>query len=56
MLKNSFKATGFNYDSHDCNINGKCILQEGWLAMLKGYEVSLAGLFQHTCLPYKNKF
>jgi hypothetical protein len=49
MLKNLCKATRFHYDSHDCNSNGKSILQEGWLASLKGFKVSLAGLFQHIC-------
>jgi len=27
-----------------------CILQKGWLAKLKGYKVSLVGLFHHICL------
>jgi hypothetical protein len=32
-------------------LNDKCILQEGWLAFLEGFEESLAGLFQHISLP-----
>ena len=53
MLKNPCKVTRFHYDLHDCNSNGKSILQEGWLASLKGFKVSLAGLFQHIC-PVNN--
>jgi hypothetical protein len=56
MLKNPCKATGFDYDSHDCNTNGKCILHEGWLAKLEGYKVSLAGLFQHICFPNRKNY
>ncbi len=37
MLKNFCKATRFYFDSHDCNSNCKCILQEGWLASPKGF-------------------
>ena len=56
MLKNSCKVTGFDYDSHDCYTNVERVLQEGWLATREGYEVSLAGLFQHICLPYQKQF
>jgi hypothetical protein len=55
ILKNSCKAAVFNYDSHDCNVNGKYILQEGWLATLEGFEVSLAGIFQHICPPIQKQ-
>ena len=51
MLKNPCKPTRFYYDSHDCNSNGKHILQGGWLTSLEGFAVSVAGLFQHICLP-----
>jgi len=54
MLKNPCKATGFYYDSHDCKLKARYFVK-GWLAMLKGYEVSLAGLFQHICLPYQKQ-
>ncbi len=54
MLKNPCKATGFYYDSHGCNLR-QGYLTKGWLAMLKGYEVSLEGLFQHICLPYQKQ-
>jgi hypothetical protein len=53
MLKNSCKATKFYYDSHGCKSNSKCILQEGWLASLEGFAVSLAGLFHHICHLYR---
>jgi len=53
MLKNSCKATGIDSDSHKCATKGKSILQEGWLATLEVFSVSLAGLFQHICPPYK---
>jgi hypothetical protein len=55
MLKNPCKATRFHYNSHGCNSNSKCILHEGWLASLKGFKVSLAGLFHHICLPYQKQ-
>lgn len=48
MLKNPCKVR-FHYYSHDCNFDGRCILQEGWPASLEGLKVSLAGLFQHIC-------
>ncbi len=51
MLKNPSKATGFNHDTHDCTFHVQCILTEGWLARLEGCKVSLAGLFNHICLP-----
>jgi len=50
MLKNPAKAIKFYYDTHDCTFNLWCILQKGWLAKLKGYKVSLVGLFHHICL------
>jgi hypothetical protein len=31
-------------------------LQEGWLASLEDFAVSLAGLFQHICLCIKYDF
>lgn len=51
MLQNLLKAIGFNLYSHKCKSNPQCILNKGWLAKLKGYEVSLQKLFQHICLP-----
>jgi len=33
-----------------------CILQEVWLAVPEGYNVSLAGLFHHICLPNVKQF
>jgi hypothetical protein len=36
-------------------LNGECILKKGWLASLMGFVVSLAGLFQHICLPNQEK-
>ena len=56
MPKNPCKPTRFHYNSHGCNFNGKCILQEGWLASLEGFAVSVAGLFQHICRPYQKQF
>jgi hypothetical protein len=56
MLKNPCKATKFYYDSHDCKSSSECILQEGWLASLEGFAVSLAGLFQHICLCIEYDF
>lgn len=50
MLKNPCKATRFHFNTHECTVNCKCTLQERWLAMLNGYKVLLAGLFQHICL------
>ena len=56
MLKNPAKAIKFYSDTHDYTslistlIRGVCILQKGWLAKLKGYKVSLVGLFHHICL------
>jgi len=50
MLKNPAKATGFYSDSRDRIFNVWCILKKGWLARLKGYKVSLAGIFHHICL------
>ncbi len=47
MLKNPVKATGIYYDTHDCKSHGKCVLDRGWLAMLKVFKESLDGLFQH---------
>jgi hypothetical protein len=52
MLKNPCKATGFDSNSHKCATKGGSILQEGWLATLEVFAVSLAGLFQHICHPY----
>jgi hypothetical protein len=45
MLGNPCKATKYNYVTHKCKFNDRCILQKGWLAKLEGYKVSLAGLF-----------
>ena len=63
MLKNPVKATGIYCGTHDKHppesplikggLRGVFILQEGWLASLKGFKVSLAGLFQHIC-PVNN--
>jgi hypothetical protein len=50
MLKNPAKATRFYSDSRDRTFNGGCILKKGWLARLKGYKVSLVGIFHHICL------
>jgi hypothetical protein len=50
MLKNLFKATKYHFDSRERNFNVWCILTKGWLAWLKGYNMSLKNLFQHTCL------
>jgi hypothetical protein len=50
MLKNLCKATRFDYDTHDCTFNLLCLLDKGWLAKLKGYKVSLVGLFHHIRL------
>jgi len=52
MLKTPCKATKYNYVTHKCKFNARCILQKGWLAKLEGYKVSLAGLFQHVCLLF----
>ncbi len=49
MLKNSVKATGIYYDTHDCKSHGKCILDRGWLAMQEVSKETLDGLFQHIC-------
>jgi hypothetical protein len=43
----------FYYDSHDYKLMVSAFLKEGWLATLEGFEVSLAGLFQHICLSFK---
>jgi hypothetical protein len=51
MLQNLLKAIGFNLYSHYCRFNLQCILRKGWLASLKGCEVSLQKLFHHVCLP-----
>ncbi len=50
MLKNPAKAIEFYSDSRDRIFNVWCILKKGWLARLKGYKVSLVGLFHHICL------
>jgi hypothetical protein len=55
MLKNPCKATRFYFDSHDCRHNYLYIKTAGWLALLMGYEVLLAGLFQHICLRKSKK-
>jgi hypothetical protein len=61
MLKNPCKATGFYYDSHDCNLKARYFGKRLGLVMLKGYEAcppqadKLAGLFQHICLPYQKQ-
>jgi hypothetical protein len=54
--ENPLQSDKICYDSHDCKSNSKCILQEGWLASLEDFAVSLAGLFQHICLLYRNDF
>jgi len=47
MIKNPDKATGFYSDSRDRTFNFWCIFRKGWLARLKGYKVSLVGIFHH---------
>jgi hypothetical protein len=55
VLKNSCKATRLNYASHDRKTEVSTFLQEGWLTKIKGFKVSLAGLFQHICLLYQKQ-
>ncbi len=61
MLKTPAKATGFYSDSRDKHppefpltkggLRGVlCILKKGLPAKLKGYKVSLVGIFQHIRL------
>jgi len=55
MLENPCKATKYNYVTHKCKFNARCILQKGWLAKLEGYKVSLRQAFFSMSASFFNK-